>query len=101
LEPDFANKKLEGTYISVELNNVFKQRKIDNFETPTDGYTLVNLGIGTTIRLKQQPVIISLSGNNLFNKAYVDHLSRLKYEGILNQGRNISLGIRVPFIIKQ
>jgi iron complex outermembrane recepter protein len=100
-EPDFENKKLKGAYFSIELNNVFKQAKIDNFETSTNGYTLVNFAIGATVKLKQQPVMINIAGNNILNKAYVDHLSRLKYEGILNQGRNISLGIRVPIIITQ
>ena len=46
-------------------------------------------------------------GNNLFDKAYQDHLNRLKYfedypgnftgrDGIFNMGRNISFKIDVP-----
>ena len=36
---------------------------------------------------------ININGNNLFNKSYIAHLSRLKNDGIPNMGRNIVLGI--------
>jgi hypothetical protein len=36
---------------------------------------------------------ININGNNLFNKSYIAHLSRLKNDGIPNVGRNIVLGI--------
>ena len=36
---------------------------------------------------------IHLNGNNLLNKSYIAHLSRLKTDGIQNIGRNIILGI--------
>lgn len=109
LEPHI-NGLANKTYISVALNNVFKQSRIDQFETPTDGYTLVNAAVGTTFMLKnKQPLRFNLSANNLFNKAYYDHLSRFKpgrldesnpTEGYYNQGRNISVGLYLPFILK-
>ena len=97
------------TYISVALQNVFKQTRVDQFETPTDGYTLVNAAFGTTFHLNNQPLRVNISANNLFNKAYYDHLSRFKpgrldesnpTEGYYNQGRNISIGLYLPFILK-
>ena len=42
------------------------------------------------------PMDLRISGNNLLNKDYFSHLSRLKYDGIGNVGRNITLGISVP-----
>jgi iron complex outermembrane receptor protein len=109
LEPHingFARK----TYISVSLSNVFKQTRIDQFETPTKGYTLVNASAGTTFMLKnKQPLRLNVSANNLFNKAYYDHLSRFKpgrlnesnpTEGYYNQGRNVSVGLYLPFVLK-
>ncbi|HEY1024587.1 MAG TPA: TonB-dependent receptor, partial [Sphingobacteriaceae bacterium] len=96
IEPDIAG--LNETYFSVELDNVFRQNDIDVFETVTGGYTLVNAAIGTTFMLNKQPIRVNIAASNLFDKAYVSHLSRLKYEGILNQGRNVSVGIYVPFI---
>jgi len=104
LEPDL--KGLKNSYFSVALNNVFKQDRIDEFETSTSGYSLVNAGLGTTFVLGSQPVRVNVSANNLFDKAYYDHLSRFKpgrldesdlNAGYYNQGRNISVGLYLPF----
>ncbi|WP_423146689.1 TonB-dependent receptor [Rubrolithibacter danxiaensis] len=100
-EPKFTSQALKNPYLSIELDNVFKQTRIDIFETPTSAYTLVNLGLGTTFMFGKQSVRANISANNLFNKAYVEHLSRLKYEDIFNQGRNISFGLYIPFTVKQ
>ena len=57
------------------------------------GYNLLNLSFGGDILLNNITFSTSLSVNNLFDKEYINHLSRLKADGILNQGRNIVLGI--------
>jgi iron complex outermembrane recepter protein len=97
------------TYITLSIHNVFKQNRVDQFETPTKGYTLVNAAFGTSFMLNKQPLRINVSANNLFNKAYYDHLSRFKPgrldegnpgEGYYNQGRNISVGLYIPFVLK-
>lgn len=80
-----------------------------NTETPTAGYTLVNTGIGGSITDKKGKTIFNLyiNANNLFDVAYYDHLSRLKYflysstdtnpaHGIYNMGRNISFKLDFP-----
>ncbi|SKB72442.1 TonB-dependent receptor [Daejeonella lutea] len=104
LEPEF--KGLKSTYFSIALDNAFAQNRVDRFETITSGYSLVNLGLGTTMLLGKQPVRVNLSANNLFDKAYYDHLSRFKpgrldeaqpSVGYFNQGRNISIGLYLPF----
>ncbi|MGV3507655.1 MAG: TonB-dependent receptor, partial [Sphingobacteriaceae bacterium] len=98
IEPQIKSQSLKDFYFAVELNNVFKQDRIDEeFETPTSAYTLVNASLGATLKLNKQSLILYIAANNLFDKAYVNHLNRLKYEGILNQGRNISFGLRLPF----
>ncbi len=96
-EPFSGASSVENTWFSIGLDNFFKQDRVDPaFETPTGAYTLVNASIGTTLKLNNQPLRLSVSANNLFDKAYIDHLSRFKTEGLLNQGRNISFGIFVP-----
>lgn len=102
--------KVPGTshsYISIGLDNFFKQSKVDAFETTTSGYTLLNAAVGTTLRIgKKQDLTIYVAGRNLLNKAYYDHLSRFKPGrlseedptfGIYNAGRNITFGFRLPF----
>lgn len=104
LEPHV--KGLKSTYISVALDNVFKQNRVDDFETTSSGYSLVNFGLGTTFRFGSQPLRVNISANNVFDKAYYDHLSRFKpgrldegnpSAGYYNQGRNISVGLYLPF----
>lgn len=104
LEPEI--KGLKSTYFSVALENAFNQKRIDKFETQTSGYSLVNLGVGTTFILGKQPLRLNIGANNLFDKAYYDHLSRFKpgrldesspTTGYYNQGRNVSVGLYLPF----
>ncbi len=100
LEPQWKSGAFGNSFLSIELNSAFNQARADIFETATPAYTLVNAALGTTLRLNKLPVHLNLSVNNIFDKAYSDHLSRLKYEGILNQGRNVSFGVFVPFTVK-
>jgi iron complex outermembrane receptor protein len=106
--------KIKGashSYISVGIDNFWKQNKIDSFETPTAGYTLLNAAIGTTLKLsKNQDITIYAAGKNLLDKAYYDHLSRFKPGrlsdedptlGIYNMGRNITFGVNIPFTLKK
>jgi len=105
--------KIAGTsnsYFSVGIDNFFKQSKIDNFETASSGYTLLNAAVGTTFKLsKKQQITVYAAGKNLLNKAYYDHLSRFKPGrlsdedptlGIYNMGRNITFGVNIPFTLK-
>ncbi|SEN88075.1 iron complex outermembrane recepter protein [bacterium A37T11] len=103
--------RLQEPYVSVGIANYFAQNRVDEvFETPTNGYTLLNAGIGTTVNIGHQPLKLYIAGNNLLNKKYYDALSRFKPGrldqtqpgfGIYNPGRNISLGLYVPLLIKK
>ncbi len=91
-------KGLEDSYIKVGITNTFKQARFDSFETQTNGYTLLDAGIGTSINTKKGAFSIWIVGQNLLNKEYYNHLSRYKPVGIYNPGRNITFGIAVPFL---
>lgn len=75
-------------------------------ETATPSYTLLNLYAGTDIKSHGKRLLsIYLSGENLTNRAYQSHLSRLKYldrnmvtgrTGVYNMGRNFSVKVVVP-----
>ncbi len=84
---------LPKSFISLQVNHTFNQNNTSLFETKTNDYTLVNLGIGGTIKLKNKSFQFSLNGTNLLDKTYISHLSRLKGDGIPNIGRNIVLGL--------
>ncbi len=84
---------LKDGYASISLQSTFKQNKISQFETESKGYNIVNLGFGGDVTIQNFIFNTSVSVNNLFDEKYIHHLSRLKADGILNQGRNIVLGI--------
>ncbi|WP_190808603.1 TonB-dependent receptor [Flagellimonas sp. S3867] len=84
------------SYAFVTLQSVFDQNKVSTFETNTPGYSLVNMGVGGEIKIFDQAVGIKISGNNLFDKNYISHLSRLKTDGIANIGRNVAFNLSIP-----
>ena len=114
LRYDIATKSklLEKSFIKLQLSYTGNQDRVfsyNNTETPTQGYTLVNLGMGTGFKNAKGKSVINLYilANNIFDVAYQDHLSRLKYfeqyaaspngkSGVYNMGRNIALKMVVP-----
>ena len=87
---DLKEGWLEHGYGFIKVSSVFDQDNISSFETSTQGYNLLSAGIGGTIKLLKHQLEISISGTNLTNKNYINHLSRLKTDGISNMGRNLS-----------
>ncbi|WP_298288369.1 TonB-dependent receptor [uncultured Lutibacter sp.] len=82
------NKWLKNGFTSISLESTFKQDKISEFETTSNGYNLVNVGMGGKIKLSKISLDLSLNVNNLFNTSYISHLSRLKVNEFNNIGRN-------------
>ena len=80
-------------FASLQVNHTLAQNNISSFETNTNDYTLINLGFGGTVKLGKSIVNLTLNANNLLDKTYINHLSRLKTDGIPNMGRNIILGM--------
>jgi iron complex outermembrane receptor protein len=112
--------KLQGTYgifskitLRAEADIYSAQNRfyaLNNTETATPGYTLINTGISTTVTRKgSKPLFdLFLQADNLFDVAYQSNLNRLKYFeyynsspngrlGIYNIGRNLSFKVIVPF----
>lgn len=86
----FAEAQME---CYLKQNNVYR---LNNTETPTPSYTLFNVVTGTDILIHgKRFASLHLSVNNLFNRAYRNHLSRLKEGGIYNMGRNIAMKVIV------
>ncbi|HKP32056.1 MAG TPA: TonB-dependent receptor, partial [Chitinophagaceae bacterium] len=107
-------KAFRNLYVRVELDNTFTQNHPFsgfNTETKTQGYSLLNAGMGADIMHKDKMLFnFSLSANNITDVAYQNHLSRLKYApinpvngkvGVFNMGRTFSLKINVPFNLKK
>ena len=96
-------------YIAAGLDCYMKQTHVysaDDTETVTPGYALLSLSAGTDIQVKGKKVAeLYITADNLLNRAYQNHLSRLKYadenvvtgrRGVYNMGRNITFKLVVP-----
>lgn len=83
------NQRVSNAFVSFGVNRTQMQNHTGLYELSTPGYWLLNTGAGAEFR----SLSIVLSCNNLANQVYYDHLSRLKYYGLNDMGRNIILNI--------
>ena len=90
---DFALDWLKSGYVSLNLDTFLAQNNVGLFETETGEYSVLNFGSGGNINLNKFKCELNLSVNNLLNREYVSHLSRLKADGIPNIGRNFIVGV--------
>ena len=84
---------LKEGFATLNVSSTFNQKNVSGFETSSNGYSLVNLGFGGTVKLGKTIFDVNVNGNNLLDKRYIAHLSRLKTDDIPNMGRNIVLGV--------
>ena len=98
---------LNNTYLYANIECYLSQSNIhraNGTETVTPSYTLASLSAGTDILIGQKKVAeFYVTANNLFNRVYQSHLSRLKYidnpsgqQGVYNMGRNVTLKLVIP-----
>ncbi|MFG6687539.1 TonB-dependent receptor domain-containing protein [Mariniflexile sp. HNIBRBA6329] len=93
LRVEFEKPWFKKGYAFIKLTTTFNQNNISAFETSTDGYNLLSAGLGGSFKLFNNEASITISGTNLTDKTYINHLSRLKPDGIFNMGRNITIGL--------
>ncbi|WP_460219008.1 TonB-dependent receptor [Psychroserpens sp. MEBiC05023] len=93
LRVEFEKKWLKKGYTFIRYSNTFDQNNVSDFETNTNGYNLLSAGLGGTIKVFKNNMEISIAANNITNEQFINHLSRLKSDRVLNMGRNISVGL--------
>ena len=108
---DFVKKgkTFRNALVMVQLDNTFSQNHPFtgfNTETATPGYSLLHAAIGSDFVSKGKTLFsLFFAANNVTDKAYQNHLSRLKYApenvatgrtGVFNMGRNFSFKVNVP-----
>ncbi len=111
-----TGKQFPNSFIKVEYNYTTRQNRVllqNRTETITPSYSLVNVGLGTDVTNKKKGSTLFsfyFTVNNVFDKAYQNNLSRLKYAaenmstgrvGVFNMGRNLSFKIIVPVSFKK
>jgi iron complex outermembrane receptor protein len=130
LRADFKelNSFLKNVFFKTEVEYNFPQNnflKAFGTETATPDYALLNIGLGFDVTRERElstdneirPLIVrketqklfsvNFIVNNVLDRAYQNHLSRLKYapenpvssrRGIFNMGRNFVIRVNVPFL---
>jgi iron complex outermembrane receptor protein len=94
IRTEFNIKKwLTEGFATLNVTHTFDQDQVSGYETKSNDYTLVNLGFGGKVHVGKTVFDVNLNGNNLFDKTYIAHLSRLKTDGIPNMGRTIVFGV--------
>ncbi len=106
-------KTIRNFYLSLESDYTFRQDKAFTAygtETPTPAWWLINLAVGTDFRKNSQNLFsVIISGTNLTDVAYQNHLSRLKYtsvnnvtgrQGVFNVGRSFNVKLNIPLSLK-
>ncbi len=98
------SRSIRDAFVQIGVEGTFRQGDFyaaNNTETATPGYALFNASVGFSLHNSRRNVAtLYIVGNNLFDKAYQSHLSRLKYTalnaatgrtGVYNMGRNVCL----------
>ncbi|WP_439482478.1 TonB-dependent receptor [Cyclobacterium plantarum] len=87
-------------YIYLEYRQVATQERVDRNERITDGYGLLEAGLGWEIPVGKQDWKLQISGQNLLDTFYYNHLSRYRLLNLPEQGKNININLKIPFSIK-
>lgn len=88
--------KFNNNSFHVSLASTFDQNNVAANELKTPGYSLLNLGVFTNYKKTE----FSLTANNIFDKEYVNHMSRYRPYNISEPGLNIALGVKIPIDYK-
>ncbi len=101
-----GHSTFNNAYVALGMDCFLTQShyyRADQTETRTPGYALFAISAATDINVKHQKrAELYLAVDNLFNRAYQNHLSRLKYtdwnnvsgrQGVYNMGRNVVMKV--------
>ncbi len=84
-------------YATVSGHLFAAQNRTDRNEPTTDGYYLINLGIGNTFNFGKQRLQLMFQARNLLNTVYMNNMSRYRILNLPEQGRNIQCLLRFEF----
>ena len=109
---DFGHNHFRRSFLAFGMEYNFRKDHfygVDDTETATPDYALLNVSAGVDVHFKGHNCFeLSLTCQNLLDKVYQSHLSRLKYAdvnaatgrmGVSGMGRNICIKVNVPLDI--
>ena len=106
----YSEIKWEFSHDGQLFNNAFVSLNLDwnmaqnhfyaagGTETATPAYALLGASCGTDVVVRGKTRLsLYVIGSNLADATYAPHLSRLKYVGVYNMGRNVAFKAIIPF----
>ena len=100
-EISHGGRIFNNAFVALNLDWNMRQDRFygkDGTETATPAYLLLGASAGTDVVIMGKTRFsLYVIGNNLTDAVYAPHLSRLKYIGIYNMGRNVTFKLVVPF----
>jgi iron complex outermembrane receptor protein len=94
--PAWESKTFSDCYFSISGHAFSAQRRVDLNEAATDGYMLLALQAGATMKIYGQALQWRLNIDNLTNERYMNHLSRYRLLNLPEQGFNAMISLLVP-----
>jgi len=101
--PGSLRNHLNWTWKTLEVfaehHFIASQNRVDRNEDRTPGAHLMNAGVNLSFPMAGNTIELTLSGRNLLNKRYYNHLSFYRKIEIPEPGRSFQLMLKVPFKI--
>lgn len=96
-EYQLINQADQRWSVGVEHRWTADQNRVDRNEATTPGYHLLHARLNYQKTFKPFTLNLSLQVQNIFNTAYLQHLSRYRILNLSEQGRNIILALNLKF----
>lgn len=94
---NFNPKGHKNPVISSGYEYAFMQNRPGLQEARTDGYGLLRASVKYTWNIKEHDLSIAVTGFNLLNTAYVDHIAILRSFNVTHPGRNVMINLQWQF----
>lgn len=91
------NKKIQSLNLFLNYHTFLSQKRVDRNELTTEGYSLVNAGIDSKLKIKNKSIVFRLQIRNLLNTLYLNNMSRYRILNLPEQGRNFQCMIEYSF----
>ena len=88
--------ELDPVSVALNLKKVFPQTRLGEFETSTDGYSVIDINGSYTIHSSNISHKLIIQLDNILDEVYYNHLSRIKTI-MPEKGRSVNIQYRVVF----
>lgn len=90
------SSKIEKLYFELSHRFTFAQNRTDRNEKSTPAYQLFDAALGANFKIGLININLGIQVQNIFNVAYLQHLSRYRLLNLPEQGRNFVFSIKIP-----